>query len=115
MKRREMALQNYIRSNLRRVMADQKSFEKLRVKSELEMDVQEREARLETLRRLGRRRLGLDLVKHEEETSTACLATRAWMERSRVMEAERIARWKIGVSQNSRHSSIFSHDITIIK
>ena len=92
MKRREMALQHYIRSNLRRVMADQKGFEKLRVKSELEMDVQEREARLETLRRLGRRRLGLDLVKHEEETSTACLATQAWTERSRVMEAERIAR-----------------------
>ena len=92
MKRREMALQNYIRSNLRRVMADQKSFAKIRLKSELEMNEQEKEARLETLRRLGRRRLGLDLVKHEEEESTACQATRAWTERSRVMEAERVAR-----------------------
>ena len=92
MKRREMALQNYIRSNLRSVMADQKSYEKSRLKSELEMDVQEREARLETLRRFGRRRLGLDLVKHEDEPSTACLATRAWTERARVMESERIAR-----------------------
>ncbi len=50
------------RANLRRVMLDQKNYEKVRLKSELEMNEQEKEARLETLRRLGRRRLGLDLV-----------------------------------------------------
>ena len=95
------------RSNLRRMMSEQKSFEKSRIKSELEMCEQEKEARLETLRRLGRRRLGLDLIKHEEDsTSTACQTTKAWNERTRVLESERIARslqliwWTSYISRN---------------
>ena len=81
-----------LRANLRRVMLEQKNHEKTRLKSELEMNEQEKEARLETLRRLGRRRLGLDLVKHEEEISTARQGTWAWNERTRVLETERLAR-----------------------
>ena len=91
------------RSNLRRMMSEQKSFEKSRIKSELEMCEQEKEARLETLRRLGRRRLGLDLIKHEEDsTSTACQTTKAWNERTRGVESERIARswWTSYISRN---------------
>ena len=89
------------------MMSEQKSFEKSRIKSELEMCEQEKEARLETLRRLGRRRLGLDLIKHEEDsTSTACQTTKAWNERTRVLESERIARslqliwWTSYISRN---------------
>jgi hypothetical protein len=74
-------------------MAEQKNFERARIQSEKEFDEKEREARLETLRRIGRRRLGIDVIKHnEEEISTALLSTKAWTEHAKVAEAERLHR-----------------------
>jgi len=74
-------------------MAEQKNFERARIRSEKEYDEKEREARLETLRRIGRRRLGIDLVRNsEEDNSTALLSTKAWIEHAKVAEAERLHR-----------------------
>ena len=57
--RRERALQDFIRVNLRRVMAEQKTLERKAYFAAKEEAEREQDARLETLRKATRRKLGL--------------------------------------------------------
>ena len=60
--RRERALQDFIRVNLRRVMAEQKALERKAQIAAKEDAEREQDARLETLRKSARRKLGLGIL-----------------------------------------------------
>lgn len=72
-KRREQALRDFIRVNLRRVMAEQKALERRASLASKELAEREQDARLETLRKQSRRKLGLEIVR---EVSTARTTTK---------------------------------------
>jgi hypothetical protein len=62
---RERNLQNHVRVNLRRVAAEKAARVRSDAKKDAALDVLAKEARLESLRRVARQRLGLDYVQDE--------------------------------------------------
>ena len=73
--RRERALQDFIRVNLRRVMAEQKTLERKAYFAAKEEAEREQDARLETLRKATRRKLGLGSQNAAGTKHTAFLPT----------------------------------------
>lgn len=85
-KKRERALQDFIRVNLRRVILEKKQ-EEAKVKEEnAKIDELAREARLETLRRVARQRMGLDM---KADAETAMQNTEAFDARVKALAEEK--------------------------
>lgn len=64
---REKALQNLIRVNMRKSMSDQRNLMREEASKEAANQELHRQARLETLRKVARRRIGLDVVMGSED------------------------------------------------
>ena len=86
--KRERQLQDYIRVNLRKVMADQKANERKELEKEQVLEEHAKEARLETLRRQARRRLGVDIVSGDvgPTTATVYVPTKSSTARTKAVE-----------------------------
>ena len=63
--KQEKQLQDYIRVNLRKVMLEQKENEAKEAEREKTLEEHAREARLESLRKYTRRKLGVDVMAPE--------------------------------------------------
>ena len=63
--KQEKQLQDYIRVNLRKVMLEQKENEAKEAEREKSLEEHAREARLESLRKYTRRKLGVDVMAPE--------------------------------------------------
>ena len=102
--RRERALQDFIRVNLRRVMAEQKTLERKAYFAAKEEAEREQDARLETLRKATRRKLGLGSSQNAGK-HTAFLPTVASASKIREKKATNIEDRLVGADEGA-HSEL---------
>ncbi len=88
MAKRESALRDKIRVNFRRVASAKRTEEARQEKLREQADGHAREARLESLRRFARRRLGVDAFVKTAEDTTKC-STESFEQRLRAAREER--------------------------
>ena len=99
--RRERALQDFIRVNLRRVMAEQKTLERKAYFAAKEEAEREQDARLETLRKATRRKLGLGSSQNAGK-HTAFLPTVASASKIREKKATNIEDRLVGADEGAQ-------------
>ena len=100
--KRERQMQDFIRANLRRVMAEKKKEENEEKKRQKAVEEMAKEARLESLRKSARMSLGLLDAKNEDEISTATQNTKSFNARIKTLTDERLNSAKSGCSRSFR-------------